>query len=281
MEKVRKILAVIIIASSIYIMWYGVNSYKNSTELETLKTVYYSEAETIITETEPLFPEETTSTAIEETENIAEAAEELPSYASSKAVLPSLQPLVNMNPDTVGWLKVPGTKIDNVVCQTTDNEYYLHHAFNKEERNSGTLFADYRCDIQECDNIIIYGHKQADKSMFGTLTRYRDIKGFYEEHPIIEFSDLYDKYQYEVIAYFVCETEENRYTKKEDLFDYYNYVNFTDRHPRHEFIKRISELSEITVTDDITEDDKFLTLSTCSYEFKGARFVLVARKIQN
>lgn len=33
----------------------------------------------------------------------------------------------NVNPETVGWLKVPNTNIDYPVVQTNNNSYYLNH----------------------------------------------------------------------------------------------------------------------------------------------------------
>ena len=287
MDIFRRLMILVIAFSAIYIVCYGVNSYNSSKKLQEIKNIYYSEA-TYAEPAEVSVP--ATTIAVDDisdavsTETIDEAEssdnEEVSEpVVSEKAVSPSLKPLLEKNPDTVGWLKIPGTNIDNVVCQAADNDYYLHHSFDKDEQKSGTLFADYRCDIENSDNIIIYGHKQADKTMFGTLTRYRDIEGFYEENPIIEFSDLYNTYQYKVIAYFVCQTEENRYVKKEDLFDYYNYINFTDTHTAKNFFDNIAELSEIAYVNDYKEGDRYLTLSTCSYEFKGARFVVVAKKI--
>ncbi len=78
--------------------------------------------------------------------------------------------LLKKNPDTVGWIKVEGTKVNYPVVQSTDNDYYLSHAFNKTANQGGWIFADYRNKFDDTDkNIIIYGHNRMDSSMFATL----------------------------------------------------------------------------------------------------------------
>jgi sortase B len=86
--------------------------------------------------------------------------------------------LLDQNPDTVGYIYIDGTEVDNPVVQTTDNEYYLDHGFDGEEFRAGTVFMDYR-DVYGAEtdtwseNIVLYGHNMADNTMFGSLRRYR------------------------------------------------------------------------------------------------------------
>jgi sortase B len=42
-----------------------------------------------------------------------------------KQLSPKLMPLMEMNPDTVGWLTIPGTSIDYRVVQAQDNEQFI------------------------------------------------------------------------------------------------------------------------------------------------------------
>lgn len=37
--------------------------------------------------------------------------------------------LLKINPDTVGWVYIPGTKVNYPVVHTTDNDKYLHTNF--------------------------------------------------------------------------------------------------------------------------------------------------------
>ena len=188
------------------------------------------------------------------------------------------------NNDTAGWIKVDGTKVDNIVMQTTDNDFYLHHNFYKEESQPGTVFVDYRCNVNtyndlQSDNIILYGHKQRDNTMFGSLHYYKGDLDFYKEHPTIEFSNLYETYTYKIIAMFVAET--NQSTTKEEIFDYQNYINFNDEYSFGKFMAGIKKRTQINTSVNVKSTDKFLTLSTCSYEVKDARFVIVARRVRD
>ena len=55
----------------------------------------------------------------------------------------NLSELYAQNSDLVGWIHVPGTKIDYPVMQTpSDPEFYLHRDFGKEYSDSGTPFLD-------------------------------------------------------------------------------------------------------------------------------------------
>ena len=67
--------------------------------------------------------------------------------------------ILKKNSDTVGWIKVDGTKVNYPVVQAEDNDYYLSHAFNKRSNAGGWIFADYRVDFKNFGkNTIIYGH---------------------------------------------------------------------------------------------------------------------------
>ena len=52
-------------------------------------------------------------------------------YANISYMSVDFSDLLKKNPDTVAWLKVNNTNINYSVLQAKDNEYYLHHDFNK------------------------------------------------------------------------------------------------------------------------------------------------------
>ena len=54
--------------------------------------------------------------------------------------------LKETNSDTVAWLFVGGTNVNYPVVQTSDNDFYLNHSFDKKKNSGGWLFMDYRND---------------------------------------------------------------------------------------------------------------------------------------
>ena len=65
--------------------------------------------------------------------------------------------LLEKNPDTVGWIRVAGTTLDLPFVQTTNNDYYKKHDFNKHRNNNGWIFLDHRnSNALEDHNNVLY-----------------------------------------------------------------------------------------------------------------------------
>ncbi len=92
--------------------------------------------------------------------------------------------LLAANPDTVGWIYVPGTVINYPVVRGTDNDYYLVHDFDGDQgwlANYGAIFMDYRNNPDMTDQqYFIYGHHMNDGSMFADLAGLADQARFDE-----------------------------------------------------------------------------------------------------
>lgn len=176
--------------------------------------------------------------------------------------------LKKINKDTIGWIKVYGTKVEFPVVQSSDNEYYLTHNFENKTNAAGWAFADYRNKFDGTDkNIIIYGHNRRDGSMFATLKNILSPEWYTnDENRIVVFitEDSYSLYE----VYSVYEIEEEEYYILTD----FNVVSYSD------FIKRSISKSIYNFGINVTEDDKILTLSTCANNSKY-RIVLQAKKI--
>ena len=108
-----------------------------------------------------------------------------------------------------------------------------------------------------------------DGSMFGELDKY-DEKSFFDEFGTIEFDTLYKKGKYRVISAF--------YTTP-DAFSYYTYIDM-DRVEFDNFIKTVKSKSLYNTDFDAQYGDKLLTLSTCSYNKRNERFVVVAKQVE-
>jgi SrtB family sortase len=209
-------------------------------------------------------------------------------------ISPDMQPFVDENPDSAGWIKVD-SGVDNVVMQTADNEKYLDEDFYGRYSASGTVFADFRCVVNDypdnqSDNIVLYGHNQKDNTMFGTLKQYKvtrqNKRGFdyYKEHPTFTFSNLYETFTYKIVAIFVIEVEPWQNPTGE-IFDYHNYITFNNvksgKYTYNNWEAQILAHSAIDTGVDIEKGDHFMTLSTCSNEFEPSRLVVIGRRLRD
>ena len=201
---------------------------------------------------------------------------------SPLVLLPFAEKMLEINPDYVGYVSIPD-RVSEAVVQYTDNDYYLKKNIYGQTRSCGTVFADFRDNVSDyadlqSDNIILYGHNQRDGTMFGELDYYKWDYKYWLKNPFIYFDNKYEQSTYVIIASFVINTEpehDNGY-----VFDYHNYINFDKTHPFETFIKEISERSHFITGIDATENDKYITLSTCSYEWEPARHIIIGRKLR-
>ena len=153
------------------------------------------------------------------------------------------------NPETIGWLIVPGTKINYPVVQHSDNNYYLNHDFKHNYNSAGWIFMDYQNKLDD-QNIIIYGHHRHDDSMFGSIDSLFD-KEFYKNNAN------------EII--FVTEKELLTYTifsvYKASVKDTYNQPNYNNLAKK---IDKFKKNSQINFKEEINENSQIITISTCS-----------------
>ncbi|MCH5193379.1 MAG: class B sortase [Oscillospiraceae bacterium] len=201
---------------------------------------------------------------------------------SPLVTMPFAVEMLEINKDYAGYVSIPNC-INEAVVQGTDNEYYLNKNIYDQTRQCGTVFADYRnvvndyADLQS-DNIILYGHNQKDGTMFGEMDYYKwDLK-YWLKNPFIYFDNKYEQNVYVIIASFVVNDD-----PKDDngnVFDYYNYIKFNDTYTYDNFIKELNERTQFYTGIDVNENDKFLTLSTCSYEWDTSRHVIIGRKLR-
>lgn len=190
-------------------------------------------------------------------------------------ILPEYKALYAENPDTIGWLRIDGTGIDNVVMYAPDEiDKYLHTDFYGNYSYRGCLFVDEYCDILSSDNLIIYGHNMKDYSMFGSLMYYVS-EDFYRQHKLISFDTIYEKQTYEIVAAIKTELV----PEDSGEFKYYEYTGGGDEASFSEYVKFIEENKLYDTDAELSPGDKILTLSTCAYHSEDGRFIVVARKI--
>lgn len=190
-------------------------------------------------------------------------------YSSqSDTILPELAEMFRINSQLAGWVNIPGTVVDYPVLKGGDNDYYLKKGFYNEYNPNGSIFMDYRNSYNDI-NMIIYGHNTSDGEMFSCLTQYMD-ENFYKNHREIKFDTLYDHYTYRVIAACLGEV---KYIDEEG-FRYYNYTD--DEYELDSFFMDIRNQSLYPVDYEFKNDDRFITLSTCSKVSENGRLYIVA-----
>ena len=196
----------------------------------------------------------------------------------------SFYELLNKNPETVGWLKVPNTQTHNPVVKTTDNDKYLTTNFEGESSRYGAIFADmnntFAVGPELSQNTILYGHHMRDGQMMGELKKYRELD-FYKENPVVDFTTIYSPKvtRWKVFSVFITNTDPS-----DDNGNVFNYMKntFSSDSELNEFLQNCYQRSIITTpVQDVTKNDKILTLSTCIYDFNNARLVVVARMVRN
>ena len=102
--------------------------------------------------------------------------------------------LKKVNPDIVGWIRLPDTPIDYPVVQERNGDYYLTHNISGEESRHGAICLDSNPSLLFPDRQNrLRGHNMSDGSMFRALTSYLD-PNFCLSHPVIEVLTENDAY---------------------------------------------------------------------------------------
>ena len=171
--------------------------------------------------------------------------------------------LREINPDIVGWIYIEDTNINYPIAQGPDNSYYLSRMYNKQWDGCGCIFMDYRNSPDFSDpNSVIYGHYVKNGSMFQNLVGYK-AQEFYETHKTAYLLTPDKNYQIIFFAGYVA-------SLKDDAWK----VDFSEEEFEPWYMKAIEQsIFDSGVVP--TPQSKIITLSTCSYEFNDARFVVL------
>lgn len=171
--------------------------------------------------------------------------------------------------DYAAWIYCPDTVINYPIVYTDNNFYYLDHIPVEQYNSAGTLFIDCKCAADFSDqNTLIYGHNMNDGSMFASLREYTSQE-YYDAHPVIYISTPDFNYRLDLIAGFLTEPTS---------FAYAN--NFDEPEQFMAYIESIQSMSTFKSDVEVTEEDKVVSLSTCTYEINDGRYVVVGKLTQ-
>ena len=174
--------------------------------------------------------------------------------------------LKESNSDIIAWLTVPDTKIDYPIVQAKDNDFYLLRDVKKRSNKNGTLFLDYHANAGFIDfNNVIYGHHMESGKMFQNLIKFKE-KTFWDATLAATLYTSEYTYRLEFFAVAVVRQDSKLY----------EYV-FESPSDREAHIANIYSEAKFSRDIGMTERDRIIALSTCSYEFKDARTIVFAR----
>ena len=165
--------------------------------------------------------------------------------------------------DYRGWIKIDNTNINYPIVQGKDNSFYLDKDINKNYLSSGSIFMNYLNHGFNDENTVLFGHHMRNKTMFAQLKKYKEKEFFYGNNDIVIEVENGKVLKYKVFSAYVTDSKDN-----------YIKTNFDDKDQYKEFLEDIKNKSQYKSDIDVNENDKIITLSTCSYEFNDARMVV-------
>ncbi|WP_139902611.1 class B sortase [Clostridium thermarum] len=181
--------------------------------------------------------------------------------------------LLEINSDIKGWIRIDNTPISYPIVQTSDNSFYLDHDVTKKESRHGTIFVDTANDISSPkklsgQNIILYGHNMKDGSMFGSIIKFQE-DDFFTINDAINLDIFPNSYKFKIFGVYIVH----------ESFDYRN-PQLGSQKDINNFLKSINSKSVQYREVTLTPEDTLLTISTCGYNFDGARIVVLAKMIK-
>lgn len=160
--------------------------------------------------------------------------------------------------DIVGWIYVPGTRINYVVAQGETNNTYLRHLPNGEYSENGTIFMDMDGTAPGMvdQQTTLYGHHMNDGAMFEPIDASMEQKVF----------DTFKK------VYYI--TPETTYVLKpmftmqvQDDYVDARRTNFDSEKAFTQYLQASlaqAKASAKDAADEVEKADKVLTLVTCA-----------------
>ena len=211
-------------------------------------------------------PTEGESEPPEETEqsDVCEATEPEKVLADAPPIFVDFETLLSENPNIVAWIYSEGTVINYPVVQGEDNMYYVDRLPDGQYNPHGSIFLDYRNLSDFGDfNSILYGHNMVNNSMFGTLHDYQNQE-YYEKHPYMWIITPDAAYRLDILAGIITPSDSEAY----DLF---NSREEMLAHVEYALSQSVFDAGEV----NLESINRIMTLSTCSYEYPIARFILI------
>ena len=197
-----------------------------------------------------------------------------PETGKSTYLLPEYEELFLLNPDIVGWISIPDTRIDYPVVQrSNERDYYLYRAFYGNESQWGCIYVREECDVfTPSDNVVIYGHRMLDGAMFFDLSNYERYS-YWESHPIVRFDTIRGHHEYEIVCVMKISANAN------SAYSFHLFSDAANEAEFNEFWENCKAKALYDTGLEVHYGDKLISLYTCEYSQANGRLVVVARRI--
>ena len=172
-----------------------------------------------------------------------------------------LDALRQINPDVVGWIFIPNSKVNYPIVQGEDNQYYLEHTWDNQKNSAGSVFLEASNSPDLTDHrSILYGHNMADMSMFAVLHNYASL-WYVQHYPYVYLVTDEGILRYEIYSTYKAEVDSKTYA-----------LNL-DARIMKSFIQMTLDESELDLGIAPADTDRILTLSTCTGSYESRRVV--------
>ena len=176
--------------------------------------------------------------------------------------------LLAQSEDVVGWLYCADTVINYPVVQGEDNDFYLYRFIDGTYNGSGSLFVDFRCTGDFSGELsVIYGHHMQNGTMLASICNYGKQE-YYDAHPVLYLNTPTQNYRVEPFSGFITAADSKAYT-----------WDFASDEEYAAYLERMKGFSDFDCDVEMGVDDRMIMLSTCTYEYDNARFVLMCKLI--
>lgn len=160
------------------------------------------------------------------------------------------------NTDVVGEIKILNTDYSKAIMQAKDNDYYLNHLEDKRSSFMGSIYLDFRIDIEKDKKILIFGHNSQTIEMpFKILENYYN-KDYYNNHKYIQITTKKQIRTYEIYAVLVEPTD----------FSYMK-TTFENDEQWYHHIQSFKDKSMYDTGVEVMPKDNIIILQTCSYHY--------------
>jgi len=174
--------------------------------------------------------------------------------------------LHSRNPEVLGWISIPGTKIDYPFVQGSDNREYANLSPERKFSLAGSLFLDSR-NAPDCSdfNTLLYGHHMDHDEMLGGLDHYRELS-YFDRHR--EGTIYLDSHEYRLEFFGLLEA---------DAYDSAIYAPAVPPAQAERYLELLQSRAVRWIPEAADASDHLLILSTCADGRTNARLLLVGR----